>query len=133
MPGVVDFDEWSTAPGFAVALRGRTYQVPPRSVDDWGLCLAAAALAEHNLGIVPGDPPDGVRERLASIQPGDHPALGGVYGQMIDDGLPPALVDRVAYYAVFLVARGREYADAIATLLWSEPSEQAGEPGPKAG
>ena len=131
MPGIVDFDEWSSAPGFTVSLRGSTYEVSPRSVDDWGLCLASAALAEHNLGLVAGDPPEGIRERLATIKPGDHPALGEVYGRMIDDGLPQPLVDRVAYYAVFLVARGRAYADALAALLWAEPAAESGEPAPK--
>ena len=131
MSTIVDFGEWSSAPGFTVKLGGGTYEVPPRNLDDWGLCAAAATLGEYRLGFVKGDAPASVLEQVARIKPGDHPALGPVYNQMIADGLPQILVDRVAYYAVFLVARGKEYADALAGLIWADGKTDTGEPAPK--
>jgi hypothetical protein len=37
---------------------------------------------------------------------------------MVANKVPAATIDRVTYYAVFYWARGKEYADTLAKLLW---------------
>ena len=109
----VDFEQW-VAPDLVLTLGGRTYRVPPPSVEDAGRILALAVVV------------DGIGRH-------EHPALGPVYRQMVDDGLLPVTVDRAATYAILFWARGREYADAIAVLIWT-PSDavEAGGAAPKA-
>lgn len=123
----VDFGDWAI-PDLELTLGGRTYMVSPPSVDDGKVILAAAARGEVNLGIVKGDLPDEVARVLERVKPGEHPALGAaVHAQMVADGLPQATIDRVTYYAVFYWARGREYADHLASLLWApRQTEEAG-------
>ena len=113
----VDFEEWAVK-GLEIVLGGRTYVVPPPSTKASGQLIAAAVRGEIHLGLKQGPVPEPVQAVLDSI--GDsHPALGTVYQQMVDDGLHPATIDRVAYYAVFYWARGKEYADALASILWA--------------
>lgn len=114
----VDFEQW-VAPDLVLTLGGNTYRVSPPSVADAGRILALAVVAEVMLGISVGPVPDTVQDVVDGIGPGDHPALGAAYRQMIDDGLLPVTVDRAATYAIFFWARGREYADAIAKLIWT--------------
>lgn len=129
--GAVDFAEWA-APGLELAFGGRTYVVQPPSVRASRQILAAAVRGEVALGLVKGPVPQEVQEVLDTI--GDeHPGLGGdVYEQMVADGVPQASIDRMAYYAVFYWARGREYATTLARLLWSTDGLPGGdEPAPK--
>lgn len=128
-----DFASWAV-PDLIIPLGGQTYTVRPPSVDDTGKLLACAVRGEVNLGIVDGSIPDDVQEILDSIEPDQHPALGATYHQMVADGVDPVTIDRMAYYAVFYWARGKEYADTIAALLWA-PRDLAAEseavPAPK--
>lgn len=132
MPAV-DFEEWAAVEGLTLTLGGRTYTVPPPSVRAMRQVLAAAVRGEVNLGLVMGEVPEEVQAVLDTIGPDEHPALGPVYDELAADGVPQAVVDRMAYYAVFYWARGKAYADALARLLWqpSEASAEAGESGPK--
>lgn len=84
-----------------------------------GKLLASAVRGEVNLGLVEGEIPDEVQEILDALQPDEHPALGATYQQMVDDGVHPVTIDRMAYYAIFYWARGKEYADALATILFT--------------
>jgi hypothetical protein len=115
--GAVDFSEW-VAPDLTLTLGDRTYTVRPPSVEAAKHILAAAVRGEVNLGLVKGEVPAEVQAILDSIQPGEHPALGDAYAAMVADGVPERTIDRMAYYAVFYWARGREYADTLAKLLW---------------
>ena len=132
MPAV-DFGEWAAVDGLELTLGGRTYTVPPPSVRAARLVLAAAVRGEVRLGLVKGEIPAEVQEVLDSIGPDEHPALGPVYGELAADGVPQAVVDRMAYYAVFYWARGKAYADTLARLMWSTPTtlEGGGGVGPK--
>ena len=114
--GAIDFGEW-VAPDLKLELGGRTYTVRPPTVEAAKMILAAAVRGEVNLGLVTGEIPEEVQAMLDSI--GDeHPALGDAHAAMVADKVPAATIDRVAYYAVFYWARGREYADTLAKLLW---------------
>jgi hypothetical protein len=114
--GAIDFGEW-VAPDLKLELGGRTYTVLPPTVEAAKMILAAAVRGEVNLGLVTGEIPAEVQAMLDSI--GDeHPALGDAYAAMVADNVPAATIDRVAYYAVFYWARGKEYADTLAKLLW---------------
>lgn len=127
MPAV-DFAEWA-APGLELAFGGRTYVVQPPSVSAAKQVLAAAVRGEVSLGLAKGPLSEELRAVLASI--GDtHPALGPVFDQLAADGVPQVTIDRMSYYAVFYWARGKEYADTLARLLWDQ-SEQGGESAPK--
>lgn len=118
----VDFSAWAVPP-LPLALGGRTYVVHPPSVEAARILLACAVRAEVNLGLVKGPISADIQAVLDTIKPGDHPALGTeVYGQMVADGIHPESIDRMAYYAVLYWARGKNYADIIARLLWT-PSE----------
>lgn len=129
--GAVDFAEWA-APGLELTFGGRTYTVQPPSVAASKQILAAAIRGEVALGWVPGPVPPEVQEVLDSIGDG-HPGLGAeVYERLVADGVPQVTIDRMAYYAVFYWARGREYATALARLLWSMEGLAGGEkPVPK--
>ncbi|MFE9232056.1 DUF7426 family protein [Cellulosimicrobium funkei] len=130
MPAV-DFGEWAAVDGLELTLGGRTYVVPPPSVRAMRQVLAAAVRAEVNLGLVKGEVPPEVQAVLDDISPDEHPGLGPVYDQLASDGTPQAVADRMSYYAVFYWARGKAYADTLATLLWG-PHVEAGDPtGPK--
>lgn len=93
--------------------------VPPPTVDDARKIVAAAVRGEVRLGLVKGEIPDPVQRVLDTIGPNDHPALGGTYQELVDAGVPAATIDRMAYFAVFFWARGKEYADTLATILWT--------------
>lgn len=121
----VDFEQWVT-PDLELTLGGRTYSVRPPTVEVAKKILAAAVRAEVNLGLVKGEVPPEVESVLKTIEPGEHPALGEAYDQMVADGVPQPTIDRVAYYAVFFWARGRAYADSLAKILWL-PRETAEE------
>lgn len=131
----VDFETWAV-PTLDLTLGGRTYKVQPPSVEAAKQLLASAVRGEVNLGIHKGPVPEEVESILRTIKPGTHPALGEVYDELIADGVHQATADRMAYYAVFYWARGKQYADAIATLLWAPrdaaASEEGGEEHPKA-
>lgn len=115
----VDFSEWA-APDLELTFKGRTFVVRPPSVDDAVRVLALAVRGEVNLGMVPGvEIPKEIQDVLDEIKPGDHPALGETFHEMKAAGISSATIDRTAYYAVFYWARGKKYADALGTLLWS--------------
>jgi hypothetical protein len=114
--GAIDFAEW-VAPDLEIALGGRTYMVRPPSVEAAKMILAAAVRGEVKLGLVTGEIPPEVQTVLDRIG-NEHPALGDAYSAMVSDKVPAATIDRVAYYAVFYWARGKEYADTLAKLLW---------------
>jgi len=130
MPAV-DFGEWAAVDGLELQLGGRTYKVPPPSVQSMRQVLAAAVRGEVNLRMVKGPVPAEVQEVLDSIGPDDHPGLGPVYDQLAADGVPQVVVDRMAYYAVFYWARGKEYADTLARIMWAPISEEVDEHAPK--
>ena len=115
----VDFGEWAAVDGLPLKLGGRTYVVSPPSVRAMRQVLAAAVRAEVNLGLVKGEIPSEVQAVLDDIKPGEHPGLGSVYDQLAADDVPQAVVDRMTYYAVFYWARGKAYADSLATILWT--------------
>jgi hypothetical protein len=115
--GVTDFNTW-VAPDLTLTLRGRSYTKRTPSVEEMGMILAAAVRAEVNLELVDGPIPVEIQEVLDTI--GDkHPALGDAYEQMVADNVAPYERDRMAYYAVFYWARGKDYADRLAKVLWS--------------
>ncbi|WP_104128236.1 hypothetical protein [Cryobacterium sp. Y57] len=114
--GAIDFGEW-VAPDLRLELGGRTYTVRPLTVEAAKMILAAAVRGEVNLGLVTGGIPAEVQAMLDSIG-NEHPALGDAYAAMVADKVPAATIDRVTYYAVFYWARGKEYADTLAKLLW---------------
>lgn len=117
----VDFTDWAVA-DLVLTLGGRTYRVPPPSVDRAKQVLACVVRAEINLRLHPGPLPDELAALLAEIDtvPLGHVSLGvSVHEQLVADGLPPMTIDRMAYYALFHWARGKERADEIATALWA--------------
>lgn len=135
----VDFAEWA-APDLVFTNLGAdsegnggfTFRVRPPSVADSAKVLALAVRGEINMGVITGvEIPEPVQEILNSIGPGDHPALGRAYYDMRDAGLSAATIDRAAYYAIFYWARGRNYADALAALMWAprtKDEESTGNP-----
>ena len=123
--GAVDCAEWA-APELELAFGGRTYMVRPPTVAASRQLLAAAVRGEVRLGLVKGEVPDDLLPILDSI--GDsHPALGEVYDQLAADGVPQVTIDRMSYYATFYWTRGREYADALANILWAPAPSVGGE------
>lgn len=114
----VDFESW-VAPELELTLGGRTYMVQPPSVDAAKKIIAAAVRGEISLGLVKGEIPAEVQRMLDTIGTDEHPALGDAYAAMVADQVPATTIDRVAYYAVFYWARGREYADSLAKILWT--------------
>lgn len=129
-----DFASWAV-PDLVLTLGERDYTVPPPSVDDMGKLLACAVRGEVKLGIVKGPIPDDVQGVLDTIRTDEHPALGqATYERVVADGVHPTTIDRMAYYSVFFWARGKEYADQLAVLLWgreeAEPADPE-EPAPK--
>ncbi len=128
----VDFDEWA-APGLTLTWRGAEYHVPPPTVEAAAQVLASAVLGEIKFGLVKSEVPDEVKKILAEIGTG-HPALSQeVYDQMAADGVPEPTINRMSVYATFYWARGRQYADWIAPLLWGKPRDTAesGDAAPK--
>lgn len=138
MASASDFAAWAQQ-DLVIPFGGKTYRVSPPSVDDSGKLLACAIRGEVNLGISKGPIPDGVQAVLDTIGPDEHPALGDVHQQMVDDNLSPTTISRFTYYAVFFWARGEEYADSLARILFAPrvtdddlfPGEEA-EAAPKA-
>ena len=130
--GAIDFGEW-VAPDLKLELGGRTYMVRPPTVEAAKMILAAAVRGEVNLGLVTGEIPAEIQALLDTIGE-QHPALGDAYDAMVADEVPAPTIDRVAYYAVFYWARGKEYADTLAKLLWLPRDlthSSAGESAPK--
>ena len=130
----VDFSEWAAPDLTFNNLGGHAFTVSPPSVDDAVRVLALAVRGEIKLGIVPKDtaiPPE-IQAVLDEIKPDDHPALGETFHEMKAKGLNSATIDRAAYYAIFYWARGKKYADALATLMWS-PRAQGEETAAAAG
>lgn len=132
MASASDFKAWAQH-DLVIQFGGRDFIVRPPSVGDSGKLLACAVLGEVNLGIVPGPVPDGVQAVLDTIGPDEHPALGSAYDDMVAAGLSPLTIDRMAFYAIFYWAKGEEYADALATILWTprELPEAGDVPDPK--
>lgn len=132
----VDFDAWATPP-LPLTLGGRTYTVQPPSVADAAKVLAMAVRAEVNLGMTGHTTlPEGVQSVLDTIGPGEHPALGETYRELIEAGVSDATLARMGYYATFFWARGKAYADDLAVLLWAprgteDATEGAGDAAPK--
>lgn len=127
-----DFEAWA-APPLELKLHGRIYVIQPPTVDAARKLLAAAVRGEVNLGLVEGPVPAEVEAILDTIEEGEHPALGPVWQQMVDDRIPTATIDRTAYYATFFWARGKQYADSLGKLLWTprEATEGTGGVAPK--
>ena len=133
-----DFASWAV-PDLVIPLSGRDgvvrdFVVRPPSVDDMGKLLACAVRGEVNLGMVEGPIPDEVQAVLDTIGPHEHPALGDAYQEMVDAGIHPDTIGRMAYYSVFFWTRGKDYADALALLLWAPRAghdSEAAEPAPK--
>ncbi|MCT1363968.1 hypothetical protein [Microbacterium sp. p3-SID131] len=117
MASASDFAAWAQQ-DLVIPFGGKTYRVAPPDVDRAGKLLACAIRGEVNLGITKGPIPDEVQAVLDTIGPDEHPALGDVHQEMLDDKLSPTTIDRFTYYAVFYWARGEEYADALARLLF---------------
>lgn len=123
----IDFGEW-VAPDLKLQLGGRTYLVRPPTVEAAKMILAAAVRAEVNLELVNGEIPAEVQTILDSIGK-QQPALGEAHAAMVADGVPAPTIDRMAYYAVFYWARGKEYADTLAKMLWLPRDLTAGTAG----
>lgn len=128
--GAVDFSEW-VAPDLVLTLGGRTYRVPPPNVEQAKKIIAAAVRGEVKLRIVKGEIPAEVQTVLDTVKPLERVGLGSVADQLAADGVPVETIDRMDYYAIFYWARGKEYADSLAVILWT-PRAEAGAPAPKA-
>lgn len=129
-----DFSQWAI-PDLTLTLGGRAYPVRPPSVEDAKRILAAAAYAEVRLGLETGPLPEGVVAVLDAYGPGDYPALGPAHRALVQDGVDQETIDRMHYYAVFYWTRGKDYAHALAQLLWApreDLAEGSGEQAPKA-
>lgn len=127
-----DFSSWAV-PDLVLTLGERDYTIAPPSVGDMRKLLACAVRGEVNLGILRNaEIPAEVQAVLDTIKPDEHPALGEeTYQQMVADGVDSETIDRMAYYTVFYWARGKDYADRLALLLWGrEESELAEAEGP---
>lgn len=126
----VDFEAWVT-PDLVLTVGGGTYRVSPPSVDRAGKILACTVRAEYSLGWAKGDLPESVAatlDALADESLEDLTLGAGVHREMVDAGLDPQTLQRLAYYAMFYWARGKATADAIGTAMWSAPVEaEAGE------
>lgn len=129
----VDFAAWVT-PDLVLTLGDGTYPVSPPSVEDAKLIIASAVRAEVRWGLAPGPVPPEVDEICATI--GDrHPGLGDQYDALVAANVDQSTIDRMSVYSVFFWARGKEYADSLATLLFGPRGEQpepAGDANPKA-
>jgi hypothetical protein len=125
--GAIDFGEW-VAPDLELTLGGHTYKIRPPSVEAMKQVLAAGVLGEVKLGLVQGDVPDEVQKILDTIG-NKHPALGSAYEQMVADEIDHVSIDRMAVYAVFYWARGKEYADSLAKIMWLPRDLKAGTAG----
>jgi hypothetical protein len=117
-----DFKAWAE-PDLVIPLAGREFRISPPSVGDAAKVLACAVRGEVNLNIVPGPIPEEVQAVLDTISKDEHPALGSAYQEMVDAGLSPLTIDRLGYYAVFYWARGEEYADRLALILFAPREE----------
>jgi hypothetical protein len=132
MGGAVDFSEW-VAPDLVLTLGDRTYTVPAPSVERAQKIIALAVQAEVDLGIVEGEVPDRIKDLLTSLGPDERPGLGPVADQLVADEVAVQTISNMHIYSVFYWARGEEYADAIAVLLWAPRAAVTGdEPAPKA-
>lgn len=134
MSSAVDFSEW-VAPDLVMPLGDRVYRVPAPSLRRAQKIIALAVRIEVRLGAVIGEIPAEVQEILDTITGVERPGLGPVAQQMTDDDVAIETIDRMEYYAVCYWARGRQYADAVAVLLWgprAEVESEAGETAPKA-
>lgn len=135
MASAADFQAWAQ-PDLVIPLGGRDFTVRPPSVGNAAKLLACAVRAELNLGIVDGEMPAGVQAVLDTIGPDEHPALGDTFAEMVDAGLSPVTIDRLAYFAVFYWTRGEEYAARLARILWEPRDDEQPEggegPAPKA-
>ena len=121
----VDFTDWAV-PDLVLTLGGHTYTVRPPSVERARHILACTVRAEINLQLHPGPMPSELADVLKVL---DETPLGvvtlgqDVYDQMVTDGHPPMTIDRVAYYAMFHWARGKDRADQVATALWAPAAD----------
>ena len=130
--GSVDFAEW-VEPSLDVTIGGGQYSCPPPSVAKARIIVALAVLAEHRLGLAPGDPDpeivaliDAQTDSLSVVTLGQP-----VYDRMVADGLTQMTIDRVGYYALHYWARGKAQADWLAAAMWA-PDAEPGEAAPKA-
>lgn len=126
----VDFAEWAapdltlTFPETAFAkghgAGGRTFVVRPPDVDGMTKVLALAVRGEVALRLVDAtEVPAEIQVVIDSIGPDEHPALGATFDEMRDAKLNDPTVNRAAYYAIFFWARGKQYADDIASQLFA--------------
>lgn len=118
-----DFAQWAI-PDLELTLGGRTYSVRPPSVDAAAKVLAAAAYLEVRLGIV-AELPEEIKTVLDAFGPDDHPGLGAVHAQLVADEVDLETIDRMNCYSILYWVKGKDYADALAALLWAprEPVE----------
>lgn len=123
----VDFDGWAF-PGLRLTLGGREYVFPPPSVEDSKRIVAIAARTEIRFGLSKAKMP---KDLEAEVQRLDNRPLGeitlgeGGYQQLVDDKVPSPTVERMAFYALFYWARGKDRADSIAAALWTPREEPA--------
>lgn len=126
----VDFGSWA-APELVLKFGERAFRIAPPSADEaTAKILALAVVAEVELGLAVGPVPETIQEIVDGIGPDEHPALREAYGEMkqlvAENKLLPETIDRAAVYAIFFWARGREYADWVAELIWTRiPEAQA--------
>lgn len=142
MASAADFKAWAQQDlvmPLPTPLGVRDFRVRPPSVADAAKLLACAVRGEIELRLVPvKEIPENVQAVLDTIEPGEHPALGATYDEMVEAGLSQVTIDRFAYYAIFFWARGEEYADTLARILFAPrvtdelfPDEDGGAPRPK--
>lgn len=128
--GVKDFTEW-VVPDLELELGGVTYTVTPPSTEQATQILACVVRAEHNLALVPEQLSPEIQAVLKAIEkrPLADITLGeDVHAQMVENGVHPGTINRMAYYAMFYWSRGEERADAVAEWLWSpKKDDEAGE------
>lgn len=133
--GTVDFTDWAV-PDLVLTLGGRTYRVPPPSTDRARHVLACVVRAEISLGLASGPLPSELVPVLEELDktPLGHVSLGkDVHEQLVADGHPPVTIDRMAYYALFHWARGKNRADSIAAALWAPREHDDADGGGAAG
>ncbi|GMA33506.1 DUF7426 family protein [Litorihabitans aurantiacus] len=116
----VDFAAWAR-PNLELLLGGRTFVVRPPSVAQARLVLALAVRFEVGEERTPPE----VMEILDGLPDDGHPALGETYTEIVEAGIDPVTLSRVGVYATLVWARGREYADAAAEIIWGPERDAA--------
>lgn len=116
----VDFGAWAK-PDLELLLGGRTFSVRPPSVAQARMVVALAVRFEVGEERTPQE----VRDVLATLPTDGHPALGDTYDELVEAGIDPVTLSRMGVYATLAWARGREYADAAAEIIWGPERDAA--------